>query len=233
MFGRLSTFGIIIYGRKGGGKSTYAIKTVATYYMRREGLECGDAYQKALSTIAFSARDLLNRIDEDREIVIWDDAGLWGSTYMWFDSAMRPYLEALLDWYDVARTDVNVLIMTTPTKKKLPPKIRDDADAIIARVNKHGVVNYKERRIKTAVLVAARNHESLYSDKMFRSELFRDHFRVWLPDPVYEYYRIIRKEYSKYAKRKLAKILQIMEQIGEDIRVRILKKRLGLEDEYT
>ena len=221
--------GFILYGRKGGGKSTYAIKALATYYMRTEEMGCGEAYQEALQSLAFSARDLLELMDE-RQIIVWDDAGLWGSTYMWYDPAMRPYLEALLNWYDVARTDVNVLIMTTPSKKKLPPRIRDDHDAIIGRVNKHGIVTYGGRRMKTAVVVAARNSESLYGDKIFRKELFRDYYTVHLPDPVYEFYHEIRREYSRYARAKLAKIVEIIEEAGEQLSAKLLRKRLGLEE---
>lgn len=221
--------GFILYGRKGGGKSTYAIKALATYYMRTEELPCGDAYQEALASIAFSAKDLMNLMD-NRRIIVWDDAGLWGSTYMWYDPTMRPYLEALLDWYDVARTDVNVLIMTTPSKKKLPPRVREDHEAIIGRVNKNGYIKYKDRRIKTAIVVAAKNSESLYGDKIFRKELFRDYYSVFLPDPVYTLYRMIRKEYSNYARRKLGKIISVLEEAGEDVATKLLKKKLMMDD---
>lgn len=225
----------IIYGRKGGGKSTYSIRVVATYFMRKHDMECGEAYQAALERIVFSPRDLLEKIEHGYDIIIWDDAGVWGSTYMWFDPVMRRYLEALLDWYDVARTDVSVLIMTTPSKKKLPPRIREDADAIIARVNKHGVKHYNGLRLKTAVLIAARNVEGIYDDRMVRQELFRDYFTVYLPDPVYEYYRVVRQAYSRYARQKLRHIVDLVEGEGEDLLVKMLKKRLGLEGEgdYT
>ncbi len=204
--------GVIIYGKKGGGKSTYAIKTLAAYLMRYEGLECGDAYREALSSLAFTAADLLAKIDEGREIIIWDDAGLWGSTYMWFDEQRRPYLEALLDWYDVVRTDVNILLMTTPSKKKLPPRIREDPDALIIKVAKYGHKEYRGRRIKISTATAARNTESLYNDKTYRTELFRDYYMVYLPDPVYQYYQILRKQYSKYARNRLKTTLQQTEE---------------------
>ena len=223
--------GVIIYGKKGGGKSTYSIKSVATYYMRAEDMECGEAYQRALMALVFSPRDLLEKIEHGAEIIIWDDAGLWGSTYMWFDPVMRRYLEALLDWYDVARTDVSVLIMTTPSKKKLPPRIREDADAVIARVNKHGVKTYNGKRLKTAVIMAARNIEGIYDDRLLRQELFRDYFTVYLPDPVYEYYRIIRNAYSRYARRKLRNIVDLVEEEGDQLLLKMLRKRLGIDDE--
>ena len=199
--------GIIIYGKKGAGKSVYSIKSLATWYMRVEELPCGVAYREALNSIAFSAKDLLEQIEMGRQIVIWDDAGLWGSTYMWFDEEKRGYLEALLDWYDVARSDISILIMTTPSKKKLPPRIREDPDAIVISIMKSGHITGGNKLIKKSIAYAARNIESLWSDRHVRKALFKDHYTVVLPDPVYEYYQIIRKAYSRYAREKLEKEL--------------------------
>lgn len=223
---------IILFGKKGGGKSTYSIRSVATYLMRAEGMSCGEAYQEALMRLAFTAKDLLDKVGQ-HDIIVWDDAGLWASTYMWFDPVMRHYLQALLDWYDVIRTDVSVLVMSTPTKKKLPPKIRDDPDTILGRVNKHGIIHYKDKRIKQSVVVAARNTEGLYDDRVFRTEMFRDHFMVYLPDPVYEFYRTIRKWYSQYAREKLRSVISVIEEAGGsegDITTALLRKKLGLEE---
>ena len=157
--------------------------------------------------MAFSARDLLDQIDLGRQIIIWDDAGLWGSTYMWFDEEKRSYLEALVDWYDVIRSDINILIMTTPSKKKLPPRIREDPDAIIISIMKSGYYQTKNRIVKKSIAFAARNIESLWDDKHLRKAMFKDHYTVLLPDPVYEYYSIIRRSYSRYARERLAKEL--------------------------
>ena len=107
--------------------------------------------------------------------------------------------------------------------------MRDDVEVVRVRIRRVG----RGQRAKVARAHVIIFDESDYGNKQYVADEFYDTFEVYLPDPVYEYYQIIRKEYSKYARKKLARILQVMEQAGEDISVRILKKRLGLEDEYT
>lgn len=198
----------ILIGGKGHGKSTYSIKTVAYYFMYYEGYSCGEAYLAALDRLAFTAEELLDRIERYGDIVIWDDAGLHGSTYLWFDQAGQEYLKALVDWYDVARTDVKAIIMSTPTKKKLPPIIRTDPEALLVRVSKYGYIDVNGRKVKRSLARAARNIEPLFTDRTFREEVYRDVFTVWLPTPVYEYYNIIRKSYSKRARKRLREVVQ-------------------------
>ncbi len=54
----------ILVGGKGHGKSTYSIKTAAFYFMIYEGMDCGEAYLAALDRIAFTAEELLDRIEQ-------------------------------------------------------------------------------------------------------------------------------------------------------------------------
>jgi len=206
--------GFIIFGGKGNGKSVYSIRATAMYYMIYEGLDCGEAYQKALSCLAFSPNDILARIEERKKIIIWDDAGVWGSTYFWYDEIYRQYIIAFINWYDVARTDVNVLLFTTPTKTKLPPKIRGDPDAILVRVSRNGYATYGGMRFKQSKAEAVKNREDLFSDKNFRELLFVDYFIVYLPDPVYEFYRIVRGLYSEFARRALKNVIDEIKRKG-------------------
>lgn len=199
----------ILIGGKGHGKSTYSIKTVAFYFMVYEGMDCGEAYLAALDRIAFTAEELLDKIEQFGDIVIWDDAGLHGSTYFWFDDAGQEYLRALADWYDVARTDIKALIMSTPSKRKLPPIIRTDPEALLVVVRKHGIKQVEGiGRIRTSVARAARNIEPLFTDRTYREEVYRDVFTVWLPTPVYNYYQVLRQRYSVAARRRLRDVLQ-------------------------
>ena len=200
----------ILIGGKGHGKSTYSIKSVAFYFMRYEGLSCGEAYLEALGRIAFTGLELMKVVEEYGDLVIWDDAGLHGSTYYWFVDGMREYVIALSNWYDVARTDVKVLIASTPSKRKLPPTLRSDPEAILVRVRRHGVKLHPGlgKKIKESEAVGVRNIESLYEEKVIRQELFRDVFLVYLPDPVYEYYEIVRRKYSELARKSYYQALE-------------------------
>lgn len=200
----------ILVGGKGHGKSTLSIKSVAFYFMAYEGYPCGEAYWEALSRIAFTGKDLVTKIEDYGDIVIWDDAGLHGSTYFWFVEDLRDYIIALNNWYDVARTDVKVVIASTPTKKKLPPTIRNDPEAVLVRVRRHGVKFHKGlgRRLKESEAVGVKNIEGIYDDKTYRMELFRDVFFVYMPDPVYQWYKIVRGKYSEYARKMFIKALE-------------------------
>ena len=218
----------LIVGRRGRGKTTYSLKTVANYFMVYEDLECGEAYQETLSRLAFTSKDLMNKIEQYGDIIIWDDAGVWGSTLMWYDPSMRPYLEALLDWFDVARTDINVLMMSAPNKKKLPPKIRDDEDTILIKINHNGIKEINGEKVNTSVAIAVENQESLWNEKTYRPTIFTDYFTVRLPDPVYYFYVIIRRKYSEYTRKRLRKIIDVIDEV-EDPRIMLLKKRLGIE----
>ncbi len=199
----------ILIGGKGHGKSTYSLKTVAFYFMLYEGLPCGEAYLEALDRLAFTASELVEKLERYNDFIIWDDAGVHGSTYLWFDNAGQEYLRALADWYDVARTDLSVLIMSTPTKKKLPPIIRTDPEALLVRVRKSGVRQIDAiGKVKVSLARAARNIEPLFSDRTFREEVYRDYFTVWLPTQVYKYYNVIRKSYSTRARQRLRQVIE-------------------------
>ena len=199
----------LLVGGKGHGKSTLSIKSVAYYFMAYEDLPCGEAYWEALSRIAFTGRDLVNKIESYGDIVIWDDAGLHGSTYFWFVEDLRDYIIALNNWYDVARTDVKVVIASTPSKKKLPPTIRNDPEAILVRVRRHGVKNHSVLgKLKESEAIGVRNIEGIYDDRIYRQELFRDVFLVYMPNPVYYWYSLVRKKYSEYARKMFMRALE-------------------------
>ncbi len=159
--------------------------------MYYEGLPCGEAYLEALDRLAFTASELLEKLERYSDFIIWDDAGVHGSIYLWFMGEGQEYLRALADWYDVARTELKVLIMNTPSKRKLPPVIRDDPESLLVRVRRNG---YKEipaiGKVKISLARAARNIEPLFTDRTYREEVYRDYFTVWLPTPVYQYYNI-------------------------------------------
>ncbi|MEB3861459.1 MAG: hypothetical protein GSR84_04475 [Desulfurococcales archaeon] len=197
----------ILIGGKGHGKSTYSLKSVAFYMMYYEGLDCAEAYLEALDRLAFSGEELMDTIEKYGDIVIWDDAGLHGSTYLWFIEGAQEYVVALSNWFDVARTDLSILIMSTPTKKKLPPVIRTDPEALLVRVRKNGVKQVGGFSVRTSLAQAVRNLEPLYTDRIIREEVYRDYFTVYLPTPVYRYYKIIRDKYSAVARRSYRRAL--------------------------
>ena len=142
------------------------------------------------------------------DILIWDDAGVWLSTYFWYHPELRPYLIWFLNWYDTSRTDIKVLIFTTPTKKKLPPRIREDPESLHIRIRRIGTDKLSDgRKMKIAEAHIVMLDESDYSGKLFTSDIGFDQFVVYLPDPVYKAYKILRDGYHRLAKKMLSKVL--------------------------
>ena len=197
----------IIVGSKGAGKSTYAIKAVAHYLHYFEGLQFRDAYREALESVVFTAPEFIDVASEGRDVIIWDDAGVFLSTYMWFDEKYRRYLEAFLDYYDVVRTDASIIIFTTPKKDKLPPKVRTDPSSFIVRIAKAGFVVENNTKVKIARAEGVRNQEGLYEDRTIRQLVFRDKFRVKLPEDIYNDYMKKRRKYAEWARQRLARVM--------------------------
>jgi len=210
----------IIFGSKGAGKSTYALRVAAQYYHFIEKKPTEESWREAIKTVAFTIYEVLQKIDEGRKIIIWDDAGLWLSTYMWYDEKTRKYLEYFNDYWDVIRTDAYVIMFTTPTKKKLPPKVREDSSAILVRItkipsttkvckmNKQFKLLYECRYVKMSLAEGARNVEGLYDDRTLRKLLFTDYFIRYVPDKYWAIYQKKRKSYSRYARKQLERIIQ-------------------------
>ena len=94
-------------------------------------------------------------------------------------------------------------MFTTPSKKKLPPRIREDPSAIIVSVAKVGTYKDKDGRVwQKSQATAAENHEPLFIDRIIRSTLWHDTFVVKIPDPIYKKYKKVRDRYANYAREK-------------------------------
>ena len=198
---------VIIYGRRGGGKSTYAMKIAVQFQMQYMNRDCGEAYACVLREwLIHTPEEFITAIKSWKPIVIWDDAGVWLSTYFWYIQEMRPYLIWFLNWYDTSRTDVGALIFTTVSIRKLPPKVREDVEAIHVRIRRIG----RGSRAKVARAHIIIHDESDYTGKTYTIDAGYDVYEVYLPDPVYKAYKIIRDGYHQLAKQLLGEVLEKM-----------------------
>jgi hypothetical protein len=195
---------VIIYGRRGGGKSTYALKLAAQYQLQYMNRDCGEAYRHALEEwLIHTPEEFSRAVTSWKPMVVWDDAGVWLSTYFWYLPEMRPYLIWFLNWYDTSRTDIGALLFTTVSVRKLPPRVRDDVEVVRARIRRIG----RGQRAKVAKAHVIVYDESDYTGKPYIADEFYDTFEVFLPDPVYRAYKIIRDGYHRLAKKLLGRVL--------------------------
>jgi hypothetical protein len=137
-YNRGSFIAAIIYGRQGAGKSVYAIK-VAYDALRRLGFlkphhSTREVYKHYM---IFSAYQLLHRArqaDAHNRIplLIWDDAGVHGGSYLFFTD---PHLaKAIADTFRVIRTRVSAMLFTTPSPRDLLKPLRS-YDTLIVYVH--------------------------------------------------------------------------------------------------
>ena len=128
---------VIVYGKQGAGKSVYAIK-VSFDMLRRV-----DAIPRQASTeyvfkryMVFSAHQFMGKLRGARgsrlPVLIWDDAGVHGGSYLFFTDVFLA--KALGDLFRVARTRVANIIFTTPSPQDLLKPFRS-YDTIIVYVH--------------------------------------------------------------------------------------------------
>ncbi len=178
-------FMAVIYGEKEVGKSVYAMK-VAKQIL-------GD-WEKVLDSIVFRLEDLIEALREGvygkrLELLIWDDAGVHGSKYTWFTD--RELYERLSNFWDTIREAVRVLLITTPTPRKLARFLRDE-EYYVVRVRPHGSIEGVPR--SKAIIY---KQVVLPSGLTFpRKTGMVDTFRVRVPDDVYRRYHAMRKHYT-------------------------------------
>ena len=128
---------IIIYGKQGAGKSIYAIKVVYDM-LRRLGLvpKEGTSREVYKRYLVFSARQFMGKLRSARgerlPALIWDDAGVHGSSYLFFTDIFLA--KALGDLFRVARTRVANILFTTPSPRDLLKPFRS-YDTIIVYVH--------------------------------------------------------------------------------------------------
>jgi hypothetical protein len=117
----------VVYGKQGSGKSVYTIK-VGYDALRRLGIlgphhTTRDVYKRYMF---FTARQLISKARRGRDqripLLIWDDAGVHGGSYMFFTDPLMA--KAIADTFKVIRTRVSALLMSTPNPSDILKPLR-------------------------------------------------------------------------------------------------------------
>nr|WP_181965722.1 hypothetical protein [Sulfolobus islandicus] len=112
---------VMIVGRQGVGKTTYAMRTLYHYY--------GD-WDKVLDSMTFDPVGLLRR-RKHYDVILIDDAGVHLSKYDWRNK------NDFSKFFNLIRDVTNFLIFTTPNESDILKNVRDKLTYL---VNIHGHV---------------------------------------------------------------------------------------------
>jgi len=181
--------GALIVGRRGVGKSCYALRVAHEVFMLA-GDTPNDAWRKALSILKFEIGDVIKflktsaRQPEPSRLLVWDDCGIHANSSMYFsDMRLCQQLKGVLDGI---RTACSGLIMTTPTTTGLLGTLKayDDYQIEIKHTHRGGIY-------RSAV---AYQFHTLPSGKRIVHKRFVDSFSVYIPEWVFSQYQIMRRD---------------------------------------
>jgi hypothetical protein len=177
----------LIYGTKGWGKSSYALKILAQLYQTWE-------WEILKKYIVFSPDDFIKVMaalkaeDAPRQYaLLWDDAGVWLSALKWND----PLLIAIVRYLDVCRVHWAAILFTTPFPTHVVKKVRGLPSAITIRIDK---VNGNVNKPRKAVGYYTWTLPDLKKTRV--APALEDEFSAVLPNKLYNSYQEYRKGYA-------------------------------------
>ncbi len=186
----------ITYGRQGTGKSIYNIK-VAYDVLKALGFHI--TWKQLIDDyVYFDIMDIVDRLqrvgDTRLPVLVWDDAGVHGSSYLWFVNRAKVMLVSAL--FQTARTILNALLLNAPNPGFVMKNLRS-VDSYIVLVVKAGEGKSRAHGYKLKI----------FPSGMHRVEkVFIDEFKRSLP--VYDYYLSKRRMYTKYVLEEIAKVMR-------------------------
>lgn len=188
--------GAIVFGGQRSGKSSYGLQVMYDIYQD---------WDIVLDHVLFRLEDvvgyLAKLITEDKvdEVVMWDDAGVYGSSQLYFTKKqLAQYLQAL---FDTIGSNLKGVILTTPSPENLLKALRGYEFFRIKITHQ----NQFYRRIGTGY-----RNVLLPSGTRFIRKTFLDTFDVRIPDEVYARYMVKRKGYLKATVGDLQSYLEEM-----------------------
>ena len=212
--------GAIIYGLRDIGKSSYALKVAYQVY-RGLGYEDEEAWKKALGSIIFKTKDVINLIEQYTDydnrapIVLWDDAGMHASSMSYHtDMVMARHLKGIIDGI---KTATHSLILTTPTIEGLLSFLRKYDDYRVRITTGEG----GEWRRQAII-----SHWVTYDTKGRRLRRWKkDEFSCRLPDWVHNIYKKTRASYLDEFNEEMKK-RERTKDINKEIEEAKLQKKL-------
>ena len=175
-----------IWGKRGIGKSTYALK-VAYQLFKYHGYSDDEAWDKALDCFVFILKDVISMLEKRKEnripIIVWDDAGVHAGSMMYHHDPKQARL--LKQLMDVVRTSTYCLILTCPSPKGLMKFLREYGDLNIKISKDH-------RWQRNAVIY--QQYLTPWNRQWWK-KLCTESFSCYIPDNHYQKYAAKREKY--------------------------------------
>ncbi|ACZ35793.1 DnaA-like protein [Betafusellovirus yellowstonense] len=199
----------VVFGKQGSGKTTYALKVARDVFWKLNNLENkDDAWDYVRNAYFFELPNALDKIqdaiDNDYRIplIIFDDAGIWMSKYVWYEDYMKVFYKI----YALIRTRVSAVIFTTPSPEDIAFYLREKGwyQIRVTMVNRN-------KMIARATLYAkdfGRNTSGEIVTQVKTKAL--DFFKVQIPDNIYKEYMQRRKETERKLLEELRKTLSTL-----------------------
>lgn len=231
--------GAIVYGKKGMGKSSYALWTIFDLYHNGFGYSKKDAWDMALGKtlhnldqIIESMSEYIDDPDNRSPVFHMDDAGAYFSGYAYHLYRNEHGLfQAMLD---LMRTISSGLIYTCPGPQDLVGYISNEENKIIAIRDQYKTKDYEwtpDSKWERVALIFNKNTYPSGTTKIEGMETYFSKFICKLPDDIFEVYNKRRAEYFKPFFNKFKKLIEKRKKDGKtDISKDDLIKYL-LEDE--
>jgi len=183
---------------RGYGKSMYHLQTMAYVYYHLVEKNETDAWNFALDNMLFLPSQLEDRIDDNEEndvcSMVWclDDATTHFSNKLWWtDQAEAILLEGI---FDLIRPVVSSVLINCPDKSRLIGALQNYLGYEETIYIGNG--NYNRN------IVGIHWYRRPSGDKKWRKE-WDDTFSCYIPNWVYDKYRLTRKHYIKIIRTKL------------------------------
>ena len=190
---------IIIHGTPRIGKSAYIIKVmrqVADYLWGQDWSRWRD-YKPYFGWDPEENVERWISLTERLPFFVWDDAGYWLHSLNWTD----PLLQAIQKYFNVIGTDINTIILTTPSPSWILSKIAGMPGTLRTKIVKRYSAVRDDPSTKWGRM--AITYEPWRTPDMKKhgvNKRFKDNFNCWIPDEIYKEYYPIRKAYAMQAK---------------------------------
>ena len=136
---------------------------------------------------------------------IWDDAGCWLFTLDWRD----PLLHEVQRYMNVVGTDINTVILTSPSKDWILKKIGSMPGSMDVRITKYrgmpaGYIGEAWPSRRWGRKAVGKRPDLKWS----RKGRLEDFFSCRLPDDLYDIYGPVRKKYAKMVSAAMKQALK-------------------------